>query len=177
MDKAWHGLLSLNITELLTVRFLADEYTIDPVQKKVFSLSCNVAAKDFLVILLLHYIIRKAKGLPELTNEWANFKELAAIEGYYQTFRKRAIEPVIRKYGHNPEGLLSVLERLPAKRVSQGDIGIIIEAFENVPALVTLWRADEEFEPDANILFDKCITRIFCTEDIVVLAGIIASQL
>jgi len=31
-------------------------------------------------------------------------------------------------------------------------------------------RGDEEFGPEANILFDKSITDIFCTEDIVVLS-------
>jgi hypothetical protein len=39
-----------------------------------------------------------------------------------------------------------------------------------------MWRPDEEFGPEANLLFDKSITGIFCTEDIVVLAGIIASE-
>jgi hypothetical protein len=54
---------------------------------------------------------------------------------------------------------------------------VIIEAFEGVPVLIKAWKADSEFGPDANIYFDKSITGIFCTEDIVVLAGMIASQL
>lgn len=61
--------------------------------------------------------------------------------------------------------------------MEQGDIGIVLEAFQGVPALITLWRGDEEFGPEVNMLFDKSITQIFCTEDIVVLAGIIASQI
>jgi len=61
--------------------------------------------------------------------------------------------------------------------VEQGDIGIVVEAFAKVPAMITLWRKDEEFSPEANMLFDKSITGIFCTEDIAVLANIIAIQL
>ncbi len=177
INKAWQDLAKLSVTEVFSIRFLADEYTLDPRQKSVASLSCNVAAKDFTAILILHYLFQKAKGLPGLTNEWVSFKELSGVEGYYPAFRKRAIEPIIRKYGSHPEGILSALERLPAKRVSQGDIGIVVGAFEGVPALITLWRPDEEFGPEANILFDKSITGIFCIEDIVVLAGIIATQL
>ena len=177
INKAWEELVGLNAGGVLSVRFLADEYSVDFPQRKVISLSCNALAKDFTAILILHYLVRKLKGLPALTGEWVSFKELSGVEGYYPAFRKRAIEPIIRKYGRHPEGILAVLERLPAKRIDQGDIGIVLEVFSEVPALVTLWRSDEEFGPEANLLFDKSITQIFCTEDIVVLAGFIASQL
>ena len=177
INKAWDDLATLNVTDAVSIRFLADEYTVDFGQKRVTSLSCNVPAKDFTAILLLHYLFRQLNGLPGLTNEWLSFKELSGVEGYYPAFRKRAIEPIVRKYGRHPEGILLVLERLPAKRVSEGDVGIVIEAFEAVPALITLWRADTEFGPEANMLFDKSVAGIFCIEDIVVLAGIIASAL
>ena len=177
INKAWDELVELNPDKIIPVKFLADEYTVDLDKKRVFSLSCNVPAKDFTAILILHYLIRKIRGLPALTSEWVSFKELSGVEGYYPAFRKRAIEPIVRKYGHHPEGILSVLDQLPAKKINQGDVGIVLEALEGVWVLVTLWRPDEEFGPEANMLFDKSITKIFCTEDIVVLAGIIAAQL
>lgn len=177
INKAWEDLGRLNGGDNFSVKFLADEYAINAQDKRVLSLSCNTPAKDYSAILILHYLIQKLKGLPGLTNVWATFKELSAIEGYYPAFRQRAIEPVIRKYGNNPQGLLSVLDRLPGKRVEQGDIGIMLEVFAGVPALITLWRGDEEFAPEANILFDKSVAKVFCTEDIVVLAGFIASQI
>jgi len=177
INQAWEELAKLKPQEGLLVKFLAEEYRVDFAQRKVVSLSGNALAKDFTAILILHYLARKLQGLAALTGEWLTFKELSGVEGYYPAFRKRAIEPIIRKYGSHPEGLLAVLERLPAKRVNQGDIGIVLEVFAGVPALVTFWRSDEEFGPEVNLLFDKSITQIFCTEDIVVLAGFIANQL
>ncbi len=177
INKAWDELAKLNPEKNLSVKFLADEYTIDLETKKIFSLSCNVAAKDFTAILILHYLIQKLKRLPALTGEWLTFRELSGIEGYYPAFKNRAIEPIIRKYGNNPQGLLQALERLPAKRVMEPDVSIVLEAFEGVVVLIKLWRADEEFGADANMLFDKSITGIFCTEDIVVLAGLVAASL
>ncbi len=106
-----------------------------------------------------------------------NFRELSGIEGYYPAFRKRAIEPILRKYGNNPSAILEDLDRFPAKRVTEADIAIVLDAFEGVPVLIKLFRADEEFVPDANMLFDSSITKIFCTEDIVVLAGFVSSGL
>ena len=177
LGKAWEKLSKLNIPNPLSIKFLADEYTVDSKARKVISLACNVPAKDFTAIIILHYLACKLQGLPELSGEWLSFKELSGIEGYSPAFRKRVIEPVIRKYGASPDGILAVLERLPGKRINQGDVGVVLEAFEAVPVAVLLWRPDEEFGPEANVLFDKSITKIFCTEDIVVLAGIIAAGL
>ena len=177
INKAWEELLSLNPPAPLSVKFLADEYSLDVATKKIFSLSCNTPAKDFVAILLLHYLSQKLRGLPELAGEWVSFKELSGIEGYAAAFRKRTIEPIIRKYGKNPAGVFAVLEKLPASKVAQADAAIVVEAFSAVPVLVELWRGDEEFGPEANILFDRSISRIFCTEDIVVLAQFVAIAL
>ncbi len=177
LQKGWEELNTLNPAKTLSIKFLGDEYTVDFEAKKVLSLACNVPAKDFTVILILHYLAHKLKGLPFLTGEWMTFKELSGVEGYAAAFRNRAIEPIIRKYGSHPDGILAVMERLPAKKIDQGDVGIVLEAFEGVPVMITLWRGDEEFGPEVNMLFDKSIAKIFCTEDIVVLAGFVASLL
>lgn len=175
LQKAWEDVGKFNPDRIISVKFLNDEYTVDLENKKVLSLSCNAPAKDFTAILILHYLVRKFEGLPALTGEWITFKELSEIESYYPAFRSRAISPLIRKYGGRPEGILDALERLPAKKVEQGDIGIVVEAFNGVPVLITFWRGDDEFGPEVNMLFDRSITRIFCTEDVVVLGGVIAS--
>jgi hypothetical protein len=177
INKAWQDLAGLNPPKTLSIKFLADEYAVDCQQRKILSLSCNAKALDFYAILILHYLIKKIKGLPELTGEWLTFREFSGIEGYYDAFKKRAIEPLIKKYGGNPSGILQVLERMPAKKVEGADVAIVLEACEGVPVLIKLWRSDEEFGPDANVLFDRSVIQIFGTEDIVVLAGIIAGQL
>ena len=176
LNKAWEGLGGQKGKNRLTVKFLGDEYDIDIEARKVLSMACNVPARDFTAILILHYLASKAKGLPEVTGEWFDFREISGVEGYSSAFRKRSIEPVVRKYGKEPKGLLSALERLPGKKTDKGDAGIILDAFEGVPVLVTLWAGDDEFSPEANLLFDKSIRGIFSTEDIVVLAGLCAAS-
>ena len=66
INKAWDDLLNLNPSPAknLLVKFLADEYSIDIKGRKIFSSSCNVPAKDFVSILLLHYLAQRLKGLP-----------------------------------------------------------------------------------------------------------------
>lgn len=81
---------------------------------------------------------------------------------------------IMKRYGDNVFDILSVLHNLPAKKINRADVAIVVEAFQGVPILIELWQADEEFGPEANILFDKTITKIFCVEDIVVLAEVVA---
>ncbi|TAM38740.1 DUF3786 domain-containing protein [bacterium] len=175
--KAWEELSKLKPANNLSVKFLADEYSVDTGERKVLSLSCNVPAKELAGILILHYLAQKIKGLPAPTGVWLTFREFSGVEGYYDAYHKRCIEPIIRKYGKNPDAVKGVLERLPAKLAEGGDIGIQIEAFAGVPVLIKLWKADAEFAPDANIYFDASIKNIFCIEDIIVLAGIVAAGL
>ena len=177
LKKAWDDLANLKAPKNLSVKFLADEYKVDIDAEKIFSWSCNAPAKDFTSILILHYLAQKLKGLPVLSSQWLTFRELSGVEGYYEAYQKRSIEPIIHKYGQNPDALKDVLSRLPGKLSEGVDISIIIEAFMNVPVLIKLWKPDEEFGSDANMYFDASIKNIFCTEDIVVLAQIVASQL
>lgn len=177
LKKAWEDLAFLKAPKHLSVKFMADEYELDSIGKRVISLSCNTPAKDFLSILILHYSAQKLNGLPKLSGQWVTFRELSGIQGYYDAFHQRAIEPIIRKYGKCPDALKDVLDRLPARLSEGGDISIAVEAFADVPVLIKLWKADSEFPADANLYFDASIKSIFCIEDIVVLAQLVAGQL
>jgi len=175
--KAWEDLANQKGPKNLSVKFMGDEYSVDITGKKVFSLSCNAAAKDFTSILILHYLAQRIKGLPVPSGQWLTFRELSGVEGYYDAYHARSIEPIISKYGKNPQSIKEVLSRLPGKLSTGGDISVVIEAFENIPVLIKLWKQDAEFGADANMYFDASIKNIFCTEDIVVLAQIVSSQL
>ncbi|MDP2939058.1 MAG: DUF3786 domain-containing protein [Candidatus Omnitrophota bacterium] len=177
LGKAWAKILTIKKQANYSVEFLADEYTINTTNKSVISLSCNIPSPDHITILILHYLIKEIEGLPKEIMQWISFPELDGGKGYYPTFKKRAIDPILRKFANSPEGLLTLIERFSAKRVQIGDFGIVIYAFLRIPVLITLWRSDEEFSTQVNMLFDASIKNIFPTEDIVVLAGLIAANI
>lgn len=175
--KSWLELKGVTKERALQVKFLGDEYSIDLENKKVLSLSCNVPAKDYITILVLHYAAKRIEGLPPIAGEWIDFRQLDGGQGYYPTFKKRIVDTIKRKYGDKPEALLKLSERFKAKESDSADVGLSLEVLEGVPVLIQLWKGDEEFGPEANILFDKNIKDIFCTEDIVVLSEFIAHNI
>jgi len=176
LNKAWKELS--NITENNhTVQFLSDSYKVNLDSKSIICLSDNKQAKEFISILVLHYLIQDVKGIDSPSGEWASFRQLEGGDGYYPAFHKRAIEPIIKKFGQNPKALLKAASSLSSEQTDIGDIGISITIFPKVNFLITLWLGSEEFSPDANILFDRNIGKIFPTEDVAVLSGLIASFL
>jgi len=159
------------------IRFLSDKYEVDIGKKSVLSVSCNIPARPYLVILILHYLKSVKKGLSLLKGEWISFREIPGGEGYYPAFRKRVIDTVLRKYKESPEALLDLVESFGARKAGLADISVIIEVFYGVPVLINFWKGDEDFGPDANVLFDKSIKDIFCAEDIVVMSELVAHSI
>lgn len=126
-------------------------------------------------ILMLHYFIG-AKGTPP-SNKPISFKELRDGAGYFPTFSKRAIKPLLDHFGEEPHRLLGAADMLGGRKVDYGDAAVTISAFNRVPLTLVLWRGDEEFPPAGNIMFDSNISDYLPTEDIIVLCQTIAWRL
>ena len=159
------------------VVFLGDEYMVNLRLRQVLSLPDNAPVEDHLTVLILHYLLQKAVDMPVVCGEYLSFNGLSVISSFAEMFKKRAADVILEKYGDNIFNIFSVLQNLPAKKIDRADAAIIIEAFKGVPILIELWKADEEFGPEVNILFDKSITKIFCVEDVVVLAEVVAEAI
>jgi len=173
LTKAWQELEPIAKETKYSVRVLSDEYDIDLTSKTIYSRSCNIPAKVYVSILILHYLVKGLNSLPGLKEDWISFHDLSGGEGYYPVFKKRVIDAIVRKYGDKPEALSELTERFKAKKAQIADVSVVIEVFEGVPILITLQRGDDEFGPEANILFDASIKEIFCTEDTVVLSELL----
>lgn len=174
ITRSWDNLLGSSISNNTKVKFLGNEYIVNVKSRKVLSLPHNTPIEDHLTVLILHYLSQKIAGLPVVSGEYLSFNGLSVISGFAEVFKKRSTAVIMKRYGNNIFNILSVLHNLPAQKINRADVAIVVEAFEGVPILIELWDADEEFGPEVNILFDKTITRIFCVEDIVVLAEVVA---
>ena len=160
LSKAWAGLEGIAEEKNYSVKFLDGEYNINLQDRLVFSVSCNIPAKIHISVLILHYLTQKIKGLPRVTGKWISFKELDGGQPYYPVFKKRVLERVAKKFD----------------MAQSADFEKALDVFEGVPILVRFWRGDDEFGPEANVLFDKSIPEIFCTEDVVVLSECLPSS-
>jgi hypothetical protein len=126
-------------------------------------------------ILILHYLTL-AKGTP-LSKRLIAYQELQEGAVYYPTFVKRSVKPLIDFFGASPEKLVDISHSLGGYRSDYGDVAVTLPAFKRVPITLVMWRGDEEFPPNANILFDSTIQDYLPVEDIIVLCQTITWQL
>jgi len=162
--------------KLITLKYLNKEYQITLPQIEVKMKDGGgeaVPIRDKL--LILHYFT-KAKGTP-LSNKLITYKDLPEGTGYFRTFSKRAIQPVINNFSKQPEQLLEVARLLGGDKADYGDFAVTINAFSRVPITFVIWRGDEELPPEGNVLFDSTIPDYLTIEDINVLCETIAWKL
>lgn len=177
LKAAWSDVKKVAGDTVHKAHFFGELFSVHPKECIVYSEKRGGHTSAHTAILVLHYLKKRLQGLPRLTGKWISFKELPGGEIYYPAFRKRAIEPVLKRYALQPEILREDAAVLSGRTVSHGDVGVVIDALEGVPILVVLWTADEEFSAEANILFDRSIAEIFSTEDVAVLAGFVTARL
>ena len=116
-------------------------------------------------ILILHYLGRA--GGRALSGEWISFADLPSVSFYQPVFRQRCRAPLGKHFGQAPENLIAAAGPWGGKKVPLGDAGVEIPVFPRVPLALVLWRGDEDFPADGNLLFDASVTDYLSTEDIV----------
>jgi hypothetical protein len=152
---------------VITVQYLNQTYAVTQPDVEV---SLATGAEEVPIrdrILILHYLVG-AKGTPP-SNRPVTYKELPGGNTYFPTFSKRTTRPILNNFGNEPKLLAEVAKKLGGYRVNQGDVAVTINAFSRVPITIVVWRGDDEFPPEGNILFDANISDYLSSEDITTL--------
>lgn len=120
-------------------------------------------------ILILHYLQHTSGEKPEGEN--IDFRQVPQGTFYWSAFVSRAKKPLLQAFGRDVDFYLEVATAMGGTPVELGDAAARFEAFPLIPITHVLWQGDEEFDPEASILFDVTISGHLPTEDIAALAG------
>ena len=126
-------------------------------------------------ILILHFMA--AGTVSGLSGNWIAYREIPGAAFYFSAFTKRAVDPLKKVFGHNLSGFSKAAERLYGTPLEAGDSAFEFKIFPNVPLRLILWGGDDEFPPEASIIFDQSIGKIFPPEDIAWLSGMLVYRL
>jgi hypothetical protein len=126
-------------------------------------------------ILILHYLT-KAKGTP-FKNKLITYGQIEGGKFYSPVFVKRGLDPILKGFGHRPELLLEVAQKIGGKRETHGDVSVSFDVFPMVRIFIILWKGDEEVPHGGNILFDGNIPNYLASEDVCVLTEILTWKL
>ena len=126
-------------------------------------------------VLVLHYL--SASEIPAATGNWVSYREIPGAAFYFGAFVKRAVEPLKKVFGQNLSGFSDAAVKLHATAIENGDAAFEFKVLPAVPLQLILWKADDEFPAEANILFDSTIGQILSPEDVAWLAGMVVYRL
>ena len=155
----------------ISITFFRDEYEIQ-LPEVVFNPPDLSPGEK---ILILHYLT--SKGTTSTKGEYVSFKNLPGASFYNPTYRKRGPDRILKLFGRDIEQIVEAAEVLGASRAALGDVSVKFSIFPKIESLIVLFRGDEEFPPEANILFNDDIINYLSLEDVAVLSGFIAGRL
>ncbi|KPA19631.1 hypothetical protein MHK_000124 [Candidatus Magnetomorum sp. HK-1] len=125
-------------------------------------------------VLLLHYL----GGRPQSEfNRWVSYREIPGASFYFSAFVKRAIDPLKKVFGEQLKILKHAAQQLNAHFIDYGDLGLEFQILPNITIRIIMWKGDDEFPPEANILFPDNIYEILSPEDIAWLSGMLVYRL
>ncbi|RLB22105.1 MAG: hypothetical protein DRG71_07485 [Deltaproteobacteria bacterium] len=127
-------------------------------------------------VLILHYL-QGCQG-SKVEGQWVAYQEIPDGRFYLDAFVQRAKQPLLKAFGSTPDLLPDLAKQLyDAQPFDHGDVSVVVRALPKIPVALLIWRADDEFPPEASILFDRSIQEILSAEDIAWLAGMIVYPL
>lgn len=126
-------------------------------------------------VLILHYL--EADAPVELSGRWIAYREIPGAGFYFGAFVQRAISPLKNVFGHRVDDLARPARVLGGTKIEDGDAGFEFFLFPHLPLRLIVWSGDEEFAPEASILFDESAGSLLSPEDAAWAASLLVYRL
>lgn len=163
-------------TRCFTLRMLQKEYQIswpelnitrtDQTDTDYAVLENEVPAKILALRFLLHGVCS------ETTGKFLTYREVPSGEVYFRQFSGRCLARLAYGFGFKPDKLKNAFERLGAKPLKNGDVSYELEIIDRHYVQFILWVGDDEFPPNAQMLFSDNFPLSFLPEDLAVVGDI-----
>ena len=96
---------------------------------------------------------------------------------YLQQFDGRCIKRFAFSYGFKPDLLRKVMEEMGGVKVAQSDVGYDLTLINGLTMRFLLWLGDDEFPPNAQILFSDNFRYAFTAEDMANIGDIVIGRM
>lgn len=126
-------------------------------------------------ILILHYLLHASSKSP--TGNLITFRQIPDGKFYFDAFQRRARDPFLSTFGQNGELFRACARKLGGRPVETGDVGMVFRVLPRISIQLVLWQGDDEFSPEASVLFEDNIEYNLAVEDIAVLSGMLVYRL
>ncbi|HJX39377.1 MAG TPA: DUF3786 domain-containing protein [Anaerolineae bacterium] len=125
--------------------------------------------------LFLHYF-HKADGAP-LAHRWIAYRELPDGMFYFHAFQGYTGARLLKTFDNDLQRFKDAALATEGEAISHGDAGFLFWALPRIPMAVVYWLGDDEFPPNANVLFDASAGHYLSTDGLAVLGSELCSKI
>ena len=126
-------------------------------------------------ILFLRHMLDGRNAVPG--GKYLTYREFPWGEVYNTQFTGRCIVRYAMSYGFKSHLLPPIMEKLLAKAIPVSDVGYEITLMPGLTIQFLLWLGDEEFPPNAQILFSDNFRYAYSTEDMANIGDIVLNRM
>lgn len=131
----------------------------------------NLPAQMLLIRFLLEGRASKSSGT------FLTYREMPWGEVYIKPFTGRCLTRAAFTFGTRLDAFRKAMENTRAIPIKNGDAGYQIEVMPGYDIRLIVWEGDDEFPPNAQILFSDNFPQAFSAEDRTVVGDIVISDI
>ena len=109
--------------------------------------------------------------------EWKTFREMPWGELYIKPYTGRVLTRAAFTFGTRVAAFKAACEKMGATHVNHGDAGYLFELIGGYRMQILVWEGDDEFPPNAQVLYSDNFEDGFAPEDRVVAGDILISAI
>ena len=109
--------------------------------------------------------------------QWKTFREMPWGEMYIKPYTGRVLTRAAFTFGTRVAAFKAAAEKMGAEAVNHGDAGYRFDLIGGYQMQILIWEGDEEFPPNAQILYSDNFADGFAAEDRVVAGDILISTI
>ena len=109
--------------------------------------------------------------------QWKTFREMPWGEMYIKPYTGRVLTRAAFTFGTRLDAFRKAAEKMGAISVPHGDAGYLFELVGGYQMQILAWAGDEEFPPNAQVLYSDNFAEGFAAEDRVVAGDILISTI
>jgi hypothetical protein len=145
------------------------EFKIDPVDKKAQN------PHEYFYLFIIYYLLNSKEI--EISKEWISEKDIPGGTTFFRGPHEIPTHLISHQYRNDIKEFKKRCEQLGGVPVDIADAAYSFKITSHIPAAVLYWEGDDEFRPEAKILYDRTITEHLSPDIIFALAVEICTKI